>query len=646
MLSFFRRMINSKYGVYVTFAVLGVIALAFAAADVSGVHSGNSVGSGDVATVDGKGVTAADLKQRAGNAIEAARQNDPGLTMASFLSQNGLESILEQMTNAIALDRFAHDSGMAISKRAVDGQIASIPGLQGPTGKFDPAIYQRLLSDRRLSDAQVRTDISRDTIGQMLLAPTISARQVPQQLALPYASLLLEQRQGQIAFVPARALDSGAAPSDADVAAFYKNNLPRYTLPERRVMRYATVTPAMVKGDATPTDAEIAQAYKEAGNRYAATEQRTIERVIVADQAGATALAAKVKGGMSIADAARAAGLESSRSAAVDKTAFASATSPPLADAAFAAAKGAIVGPVRTPLGWAVAKVDAITAVPGKTLAEATPEIRTALAKTKLTAALGKRRDAIDDALSANGTFDEIITDRKLTVMTTPALTAQGTNPDQAEAKPDPAILPIVQAGFQAVEGDAPQLVQLGEDGSFAIVGLSRIVPAAPRPLAAIRAQVAADARTDRNLKAARALAKTIVAKVDKGAALPAAMTAANAALPPVQTLAATRAQIAANPRQAPPPLVLMFSMAKGSAKILEAPNNSGWFVIKLNQVTPGDARGKPPVISAARADISNSIGREYAQQFARAVRAAMGVKIDTGAVARVKADLAGGAGN
>ena len=558
MLSFFRRMINSKVGVIVTFIVLGIIALAFAAMDVTGIHSGlggGSIGGNDVASVGKQEVTASDLKARSANAIEAARMRDPSLTMATFLEQNGLETILEQITSSLALESFAHQAGMAVSKRTVDGQIASIPGLQGPTGKFDPNIYQQMLSQRRLTDAQVRTDIARDTIGQQLIVPMLGASQVPQQLVLPYASLLLEQRKGQIAFFPTRVYADGAAPTDAEVADFYKRNIQRYTLPERRVARYALVTPDMVKAKAVPTDAEIAQEYKANAARYAASETRTITRVVVADQAGANALAAKVKDGASIADAAKAAGLEASESENVTKENLASATSPELANAAFSATKGALVGPVRTPLGFALARVDAVTEVPGKTLAQATPEIREALAKTKLQQALQAVRDSIDDALSSNGTFDEVVSDQKLDARTTPAVTADGTDPEHPDAKLDPALIPVVTAAFQADEGDAPQLVQIGTDGGFALVATGRVVPAAPRPLAAIRETVANDFRTDRALKAARAVAKDVAAKVSKGTAFATALSAVGKPLPPIQKLDATRAQLAANPRGAPPPL-------------------------------------------------------------------------------------------
>ena len=647
MLSFFRRIINSKTGVIVTFIVLGIIALAFAAGDVSGLRSTGiaSLAGDGVATVGSKKISAADLKTRVGNALEGARQQQPDLTMAALIGQNGVESVLQQMVNSIALEEFGHENGMLASKRVVDGQIASLPGLQGPTGKFDPLIYQQLLQQRRLTDAEVRSDIARDTLGQQLLIPTIGASQVARQLALPYASLLLEKRSGQIGFIPTKAMAGGPAPTDAELAAFYKRNVARYTLPERRVMRYATVTPAMIEAKATPTAAEIAAAYRQDAAKYAASEKRAVSSVVVADQGGATRLAAQVKGGASVADAARATGLEGSTTDG-DKAALAAATSPALADAAFAAAKGATVGPVRGPLGWTVAHVDSVTNVAARTLAQATPEITKALTASKTQAALGAIHDAIDDALSSNATFDEVIADQKLAAQTTPALTARGVDPATPDAKPDPALAQVVAAGFQGVEGDAPQLVQTGADGSFALVGIGRVVGSAPRPLTAVRDTVAADFATDRARTAARALASGILGKVNKGAALSQALASAGKPLPPARPLGASRAELAANPRQAPPPLVLMFSMAQGTAKLLEAPNDGGWFVIKLDRIDRGDARGNAAVIKAAGADIGRNIGREYAQQFSNAVRASLGGKTDPAAVARVKADLAGaGAG-
>jgi peptidyl-prolyl cis-trans isomerase D len=120
------------------------------------------------------------------------------------------------------------------------------------------------------------------------------------------------------------------------------------------------------------------------------------------------------------------------------------------------------------------------------------------------------------------------------------------------------------------------------------------------------------------------------------------ALATSGRALPPVQPASATRAQLAQQQGNVPAPLALMFSMAKGSAKLLEAPNNAGWLIVKLDTIVPGDAARTPAAINGARGSIAQVVGREYAEQFARAVRNVVGVKTDAAALAKVRADLAG----
>ncbi|RMB36098.1 peptidyl-prolyl cis-trans isomerase D [Sphingomonas sp. PP-F2F-G114-C0414] len=651
MLAFFRRLTQSKAGVIITFLVLGVIALAFAAGDVTGLSSmtgGAGITGGDVAKVGKAEVTANELKTQAQTQLEGFRQEQPTLDMATFVNQGGLDGTLDRIVSSMALEQFGRAQGMVVSKRSVDGQIASIPALQGPTGKFDENLYRQILAQRKLTDAQIRGDMVRDTFAQQLTLPSNGATQVSSQLALPYASLLLEKRTGTIGFIPAAVVPAGPAPTDADLTTFYKRNIARYTVPERRIVRYAVITPEQVKAQAVPTDAEIAKTYQQDRARYAATEKRTITQVVVADQAGATALAAKVKGGASLADAARATGLEASTQTGVEKAAYAGTTSPQVADTVFAAVDGAVIGPVRTQLGWTVAKVDKIDKVAARSLDQVRGEIAAALGIQKAAAALSDIHDKIDDSLSKNATFDEVIADQKLKQVTTPALIASGANPDDPASQPNAAIAPLVAAAFQAAEGDAPQLVQLGTDGGFAVFALGRVVRATPRPLAQVRAAVLHDVTADRARQAARKVAADVLARINKGMPIQQSLGQTGLKLPAARPLTASRAQIAADPRGAPPALALMFSMAPNTAKTLAAPDDSGWFVIKLDSIASGNAAGNAAAIKAARANIGRSVGREYVEQFAKAVRADVGVKINAASLARIRADLLGqgGSGN
>lgn len=645
MLSFFRRMISHPLGAAIALGFVALLGLAFVLSDRSGLSgTASSVPKGDVVVKVGKKtISVAELQSAVQRDMEGYRQQRPSLTMAEFVAGGGYEATLERLIDSTAFRQYAESQGMVVGKPAIDAMIAAQPGLTGTDGKFSQAKYEQVLRQVGTTDAEVRLQFNDQIlVGQLWQSP-LKASQVPQQLALPYASLLLEKRSGSVGFIPTQAIAPGAPPSDAELATYYARNVSRYRVPERRVIRYALVNAATVAAQAAPTDAEIAASYTAQSVKYAAADVRTIVQVVVADQAAATALAAKVKSGTPIEQAARAAGLDPVTVTDTQKAAYAAQTSPAIADAAFGGKAGDVAGPLRAPLGFLVLKVAKQHLRPATTLAAATPEIRAALVKQKSGALLTDKRNAFEDALS-KGTFDGIVAQQHLTPVTTPALLPGGQTIETPAAKPDPAIAPIVAAGFAAHAGDTPQTVPLGQDGSFALVQLARIVPAAPRPLADIRAAVAHDFLLERAERGARQVAATVVAAANKGMPIAAALAATRLKLPPLKPVNAPRAALMANPRGVPAPLALFFAMPANTTKLLEAPDNAGYYIIHLDTITPGDARGNARVIAGTQGDIAGVIGREYVAQFGKAVQQAVGTTRNAAAIARLKAQLLGGA--
>ena len=641
MLSFFRRIINSKAGVVVTLLFLVIIALAFAAGDISGLRNGiRGQLSGDaVATVAGRPIAAPDLNQRVRRDFDSFRQQQPTLDLATFVTAGGFEGVLQRMIYGIALQVFADRAGLIVGKRLIDGQIAGISAFQDLNGKFSPDKFHQFLDARRVTEPALRDDIRNDLLVTLLTTPANNAVVVPDQLVQPYVALFLERRVGLLGAIPAQALPPGPAPSDADVQAFYQHNLARYTVPERRIVRYALVTPEQVAAAARPSDAEVAQAYEQQRARFQPTEKRSIAQVTLLDQAAATQFAAKVKGGTPIDAAARAAGLEPAKLANLDKNALTAQASPAVANAAFAAAKGAIIGPIKTPLGYAVARVDAIEQVPGKSLDQARPELVASLVQTKTAQQLGRVHDGLEDAITNHHGFDDLMRDQKLSPVTTPPLLANGTNPDQPGAAPDAQLQTIIAPAFQAEEGDDAALVPVGKD-SFAVVKLDKIVHAAPRPLAEIKDRVAADARTERASVEARKLADAVVAKVAHGMPLAQALAETKLHLPAPRPLDVPRAALSRE--NAPAPLVTFFKMAPRTAKLLPLPQG-GWGILYLDHLQPGDPKAAPQVAQGLRTELTRALGDEYRQQLVGAIRDQVGVTRDPSAILKVRNDLLGG---
>jgi peptidyl-prolyl cis-trans isomerase D len=113
-----------------------------------------------------------------------------------------------------------------------------------------------------------------------------------------------------------------------------------------------------------------------------------------------------------------------------------------------------------------------------------------------------------------------------------------------------------------------------------------------------------------------------------------------------VQTITATRRDLAKSGAQVPPPMAMMFSLPRGKARILAAPDGRGWFIVYLDKVVPGDASKEPPLIEAVRGQFAQIIGDEYAQQFTRAMRKGLKVKRNEEAIRKLRNDLTGTGGS
>lgn len=643
MLSFFRRIVHSRVGVVVTLLFLGMIALAFAAGDVTGLMGGQQITGSQVAKIGDNAIGEAELMRRVQSEMQVARREQPELTIAQYLGGGGLEATLERMVSGFALQEWADETGMKVGRRAIDGAIASQPGLQGPDGKFSQALYERVLRENRLGVEELRGDVARDIVTRQLIAPTAGASQVPAELAKPYASLLLERRIGSIAFIPASAANPPAA-TDAEVQQAYQRNIGRYTLPERRIIKFAAVNADSLAANTNPTDAEIRAAYAADATKYGARETRDVEQVIVLDKPGADRLAAAVRGGTALAAAARAAGLEPSSFTEATREALTQQTAKSVADAAFGATQGAVVGPVRSSLGYHVVRVTKVNTVAATSLESARAELETQVRQRKRAEALSNLRDGIDSAVVDGATFDEVASERRLRTNVTPPITAAGRLVGADGAKPGPVPTPIVQAGFAASEGDEPQLVPLDDKGGFALVVLERVLPPSPLPLAQVRDRVANDLRQERGAAAAKQVADRVVAAVSKGTALPQALAATGLKLPKVEAVDTTRAQIARVRQAVPPALALMFAMAEGRAKALAAPRNEGWYVVALNRIEAKDATNVPGAVQAVRREIGSLVGREYAEQFVGAIRRQLGESRNQNAINQARANLLSGA--
>lgn len=644
MLNLFRRGASSKF--LLAFLGLALFAMVVTGFGTGGMGLGDLAGGGGrIVSVGSEGITETELTQQVNQQLNQARERQPELDIGTFFRGGAFEEIVRQLTALKAMTSFGREQGIAASKRMVDGEIASIPAFHGLSGRFDPQAFRAALQRENITEQQLRDDVAASLIQRQILLPVGGNAKVPVGIAQQYASLLLEQRTGSVGLVPSEAMATGAEPTQAEINAFYRDQQARYVIPERRVLRYAMIGPDQVKSAAAPTDAEIAAFYKANQARYAAQETRTLSQVVLPDQSAARALAARIAGGASFADAARAAGFSAADTAIGEQSRaqLGNIASAAVAQAAFSAAEGATTQPVQSPLGWHIVRVDSINRTAGRPLASVRDEIAAQLAGEKAQQALGDLVARVEDALGEGSSFAEVARANGLSVQQTPPLTATGQQPGVQDWQLPPEIQPLLRPGFEMAVDEDPVVETVTANQRFAILDVERVVPAAPPALNQIRDQVRRDFIARRANQRARQLATAIAGRINAGTAPPAAFAAADVDLPDVQSVTARRIDIARPNQPVPPPLAMLFSLPRGRAKILAAPNGAGWFVVHLAERVPGDARTNPALVESTRGEFARILGEEYAAQFTRAVEKRLDVDRDEDALARVKRQMQGG---
>ncbi len=642
MITAIRRMFSSTIGKFLALAFVALVGLAFALGDVTGNSSFGGIGGANVAKVGSEEIGIGELRDRARQAYNQARQQQPGMTMAAFVESGGLDQVLDQLVEGLAFDQFATQMGFSVSKRLIDGRIADLPAFAGVSGRFDQKVFENFLRQNGLTETQLRRDLRQQLLIEQLAAPIAMMPRIAPGMAQPYAALLMEQRRGQATFIPASPFAPTADPGDAALKTFLSQNAAKFTVPERRVIQYALFDRSAVPVPAV-TDAEIAKVYKDNASRYAASETRRFAQVIVPDQATANSLAAKVRGGASLAAAAQAAGLSASTTGDLTQSAYAATSSAAAAKAAFAAKRGDLIGPTQTGLGWTVARVEDATARPARSLADASAEIRTELGKNKANEAIVDYYNAIQDAVNGGASVEEVAADRKLQLVETPALLPSGRAPGQPAFTPAPELAPLVSQAFQAAGEGEGHIATLVENERFAVYAVKSIVAAAPPPFAQIRGDLLSEWRFAQGQKVARDKARTIAKAVEGGKSLADAVAAAGPNIGNAQTIGGRRAELGAGGKPVPPELALLFSMAKGSVKTLEIPGNRGWMVIALTDVQRPDPKSiEPQRVAAIAQPLAPAFGNELIEQLAAEAKRRIGVTINKDLVNQLRAELTG----
>jgi len=642
MLQFFRKSLGSKFGAGLGLSFILILGLAFAAGDIAGNNSFVGVSRDRAAVVGKTHVENTEVERAVTRTVENLRREQPTVTMKQFMAEGGFEQVLRNVIDLNVINEFGRKHGLYVGNRLIDSEIAKIPDVQGPDGKVSDQLYKAFLQQRGLNDTQLRRELGNSLMARQMLANADLGVAVPGTLVQRFAAVVTERRTGQIGLLPSTAFVSKTLPSDSELGTWYAANQAAFIRPERRVIRYATFSDAVLKTVPAPTEAEITAAYNANKARFEASESRKVSQLVLPTEAAAKAALAETAG-KSLEAVAAAKGLTVASLASLEKSALAIQTSQSAANAAFSAPKGKVLGPIKVPLGWVLLRVDAVEGKAGKTIDQARAELLPDLIEQKRRAALTDFSARIEEEFDNGSTLTDIAKELGLTLTETAPLLKDGQVFGQ-EGKTAPAELArVISTGF-SMEGEGqPQLAEVVPGKQFVVFDVAQIMPSAAPPLAEVKQQAITEYQLEKGAAAARAAAQKIEQMVKQGTDLGAALASLRLPLPPVDQVNLPREQVQQMGQQTPPPVALLFSLAKGQVKLLGAPRNRGWYVVKVTDVIPGKVAPNDPRLPQFQQTMARVTAQEYSAQLRAAMRIDVGVKRNDTAINALKTRLSGG---
>ncbi len=535
--------------------------------------------------------------------------------------------VLSRLVNEAALDHEANRLGLSTGDDEVSRQIRAIPAFQGLDGSFDRDAYRFALDRSGLSvrdfEEQVRREATRELVAASLQAPAA----MPDIAGLTVLGFLGERRAFSFLSLGEEQLEEPIpAPTTDQLRAFHGENPERYTRPETREITYALLTLEAVAATIEVSDAAVDAALEAQPGRFETPERRYLDRIGFASEAEAQAARQRLDAGEVTFD--QLAAERELSPADIDQGLLAASDLAPQArDEVFGMPGPGVAGPVATPLGPSLYRVNGIVA--GRTLppGEARARIREELALSQARDRILDIGRELEDMIAGGASIEEVAAETPL-VQGRIALNDETTEGIAA----DPDFREVAFAAGESFETDPFELA----DGSIATLRVDEVLPPTLLPLEEVRDRVAADWRAERTAERLTEAAEAWRVEIAEGTPIEELAERLGARVQTAGPL--SRGDIAA---AAPPELVAeIFELERGQATILPEPG--GAILARLDRIEPFDpeAEENQPVVLSVQAEFRRQIGDDMLSYVTRALQNEAGVSVNESLIQSTLANL------
>ena len=504
------------------YTILGVLALVFAAWGAYGIVNLNFGSSDYAATVNGQTIT---LQQAQNAWLRDQGQIDQayGGNVPSALRKRLQGEVLEELINEALIAQRTDQLGYRVSEADLLQAIRAVPAFQ-VGGHYSPQAAEDALTEAGISLSQFEHDLQSE-LRRNQLVEGIRASDFLTPVEIQRANALYdEQRDVQYLEFPSSRYASQAPVTPAEIQTYYQAHQAQFLIPESVDLRYAQLTLAQVRSSEQIPDTDLQALYQKDINRFVVPERREASHILIPfgkDPKAALAQAEKIlklaRSGQNFAALAKKYSQDpgSARNGGnlgwIGRQGFVK----PFTDALFAIPKvGDVVGPVKSPYGYHIIRLDAIQPGHTQSFAEVKAQLTTQLQRSRATERFGRIEDKLQNAIEQPGaTLGAIAKQYDLTSGEIPLfLRGSGAAPIGAA----PAVQNLVFGSAAIAVGSIGGPVILDNNRLVLVKVVARHGPQV-KPLAEVQADIVTAIRAERTQQAALAAAEAARQKLVGG---------------------------------------------------------------------------------------------------------------------------------
>jgi len=428
---------------------------------------------------------------------------------------NMLQDIVQKNLNTMIVRNIAKKNNISISDDLIRQVIYSQPDFHNANGKFDINRLRQILSASGWSEQQYIDSIKQDIIKQNIIQNSIENINTP-KILLKYMSKIDNQKRiFKYITIDTQNLPIDRKISEDEILQYYQDFNLNFMAPETRDISFFYITNEEISKMTKVSDADAEAYYAENKTQFETPETRKIVQMVFDSEEQANKALTELNNGKDFYTIAKELANQSQTDTDLGFVAK-DMLLEELSDPIFDAKNNTVVGPIKTSMGWHIAKIASIKSASKMEKTKALAQIKNTLKKEKMYDEAYEIATNIEDQIGSGETFENIASKINAKINTVKNLQENGAAKEYNETMKKIVSSPdFIDIAFSYNAGEISQVIEF--DDGFALLKVDTVYDSHPKDINEVRPEIVKMWETNERTAITQEITNDVVHDLENG---------------------------------------------------------------------------------------------------------------------------------